>query len=166
MGGAYVVFTSASLPPTLKRRPNFYAIPMDQIISIHCRAIHHNGGLTMEQRLQGFHNGFYGGDGYAIWIDLVVKPHAFDPPDQHEANLTIEGYYNARTFYAPKYETPNTIPDVRTTIHWEPNVVTDKNGVATISYYNADPKGKIRVVAEGVTPDGVPVSAAMVNEVK
>ena len=43
----------------------------------------------------------------------------------------VYGYYQARTFYTPKYDIPQSEynkPDLRTTIYWDPNVVTDKDG--------------------------------------
>jgi len=174
-----IIFTCDSLGVQRTKFIDFYAIPMDQITSLHFQEIHINGGVpSTRQQEQGFEFGYTGYDGatgkmtvyppelYAIWIDFKAKPHAFDHLDRHVANLDIDGYYLSRTFYAPCYPEAGNKPDIRTTIHWEPNVTTDQNGLAIISYYNADPKGKIRVVAEGITPDGVPVSAMTVYEVK
>ncbi len=36
-------------------------------------------------------------------------------------------------------------------------ISTDAEGKATVSYYNADPKSKIRIVVEGLTEKGVPI---------
>lgn len=152
-----LVFTSDSLPAIKTKTVNFYAIPMDKIISIHCTAIHIVGLPNYKQEQQGFKTLPFG-DAYFVWLDLVVRPGAFDPPDLHAANLVIEGYYKARTFYAPKYITPNNQPDLRTTIYWEPNITTDQNGEATIIYYNADPATAVNVAVEGITPDGKPVT--------
>jgi len=68
-----------------------------------------------------------------------------------------KGYYKARTFYAPKYDDPkaNTqIADLRSTIYWNPSVITDKDGNASFEYFNADAKGSYRVVVEGIGADG------------
>ena len=59
-----------------------------------------------------------------------------------------------------------TKPDARTTIHWEPYVMTDASGQATVNFYNADPKTKVRVVVEGVTDKGVPVTGSVLYNVK
>ena len=96
-----LIFTSDSLPAIKTRTVNFYAIPMDKIISIHCQAIHIVGIPNPKQFEQGFDTMPFG-DAYFVWLDLVVQPGAFDPPDFHVANLKIEGYYKARTFYAPQ----------------------------------------------------------------
>ena len=66
------------------------------------------------------------------------------------------GFQKPAAFYAPKYDTPalNTKPDLRTTIHWEPNLTTDEEGNATFSFYTADTPSTYTVVIEGVTEDG------------
>jgi hypothetical protein len=67
------------------------------------------------------------------------------------------GYYASRQFYQPKYDAPETnikMADLRSTIYWKPVVVTDKDGKASFSFYNADAKGTYRVVIEGIDNDG------------
>lgn len=69
-----------------------------------------------------------------------------------------KGFYQARQFYSPQYDDPKTntaLADLRTTIYWKPNIVTDAaTGKATISYFNAGSKGNYRVVIEGMDEDG------------
>jgi hypothetical protein len=67
------------------------------------------------------------------------------------------GYYKARQFYAPKYdhqENGFVRKDLRSTIFWKPELVTDKDGNASIDYYNADATGSYRVVIEGIDENG------------
>jgi hypothetical protein len=67
------------------------------------------------------------------------------------------GFYKAREFYSPQYDNPKTntkIADLRSTIYWQPNITTDKDGKASFSYFNADGKGTYRVVIEGIDADG------------
>jgi TonB-dependent SusC/RagA subfamily outer membrane receptor len=66
------------------------------------------------------------------------------------------GFYKAREFYAPKYDInpQNPRADLRTTIFWKPDVVTDKDGNASFEYYNADGQGTYRVVVEGIDDKG------------
>jgi hypothetical protein len=69
----------------------------------------------------------------------------------------FKGYHLARVFYSPKYDHPKTDkepPDARSTIYWNPNIITDKNGKASFEYFNADSKGTYRVVVEGVDVNG------------
>ncbi|WP_113639526.1 Plug and carboxypeptidase regulatory-like domain-containing protein [Nubsella zeaxanthinifaciens] len=69
-------------------------------------------------------------------------------------NMLI-GYDTVKTFYSPKYDvTPNTDPDLRTTVFWEPKIITDSNGKANISYFNTDLPGMYRIVIEGIDGTG------------
>ncbi|WP_426668872.1 hypothetical protein ACPPVU_21925 [Mucilaginibacter sp. McL0603] len=70
--------------------------------------------------------------------------------------ITIQGYYKAREFYSPKYESNiiSTPPDLRSTIYWKPELTTDKDGNASFDYYNADGAGNYRVVIEGINDKG------------
>ncbi len=68
-----------------------------------------------------------------------------------------KGFYKARQFYSPQYDNPHTnqkMTDLRSTIYWNPNIITDKDGKASFSYFNADGKGTYRVVIEGIDADG------------
>ncbi len=67
------------------------------------------------------------------------------------------GFYKAREFYSPKYENTtaaNDRRDLRSTIFWAPEVVTNKDGFASFEYYNADGRGTYRVVIEGIDEKG------------
>ena len=68
------------------------------------------------------------------------------------------GYQLPIEFYSPKYDTQekidNSKPDLRTTIYWQPNVITDDNGNAKIDFYSADDPGSYSVIIEGVSEDG------------
>lgn len=67
------------------------------------------------------------------------------------------GYYAVREFYVPDYAVIDSLAemrDLRTTIHWEPHIVTDEEGKAQISFYTADQPGTYRVVIEGLDVQG------------
>lgn len=70
--------------------------------------------------------------------------------------IAIQGYQKVEPFPAPSYAKNKsaTTTDLRTTIHWEPNITTDSNGSAVISFYSADLEGIYRVVVEGLAIDG------------
>jgi TonB-dependent SusC/RagA subfamily outer membrane receptor len=87
--------------------------------------------------------------------------------DAGETNKVVEsigvlpiapmGFYKARTFYSPKYDTVNgnsTKPELRSTIYWNPEIRTDKDGNATVDYYNADAAGIYKVIIEGIDSNG------------
>lgn len=77
-------------------------------------------------------------------------------PKSNVVDLTPLGYVKAREFYAPKYDTPErqAVHDIRTTIYWNPNVVTDEEGKASLHFFNADGRGSYRVVVEGMDEEG------------
>jgi hypothetical protein len=67
------------------------------------------------------------------------------------------GFYKAKAFYMPKYGLPkkdNEPQDTRSTVYWNPNILTDKDGKASMEFYNNDAKGIYRVVIEGIDDDG------------
>ena len=105
-------------------------------------------------------------DTYLLYI--TVTPDALVNKDFGFEQADIKGYYETRTFYKPLYDTASTLnkPDLRTTIHWEPNIITDANGHATVTYYNADPKTKVRIIVEGIKATGGPITGTSVYTVK
>jgi len=68
------------------------------------------------------------------------------------------GYQQPVEFYAPKYDTLEkrnaTVPDLRTTIYWQPVVQTDEQGEASFEFYTADESTSYTVVIEGLADDG------------
>jgi CarboxypepD_reg-like domain len=62
-----------------------------------------------------------------------------------------------KQFYKPRYavnDTTKHLLDLRSTIDWEPNVITDKNGDASISFYAADSPSAYTVIIEGSDGNG------------
>ncbi|HTE02355.1 MAG TPA: carboxypeptidase regulatory-like domain-containing protein [Mucilaginibacter sp.] len=70
--------------------------------------------------------------------------------------ISVQGYYKAREFYSPKYTSilDNGRKDLRSTIYWRPEIVTDKDGNASIDYFNADGAGSYRVIIQGMDDKG------------
>lgn len=66
-------------------------------------------------------------------------------------------YGDNKTFYSPKYTSTNKSdkkPDFRSTIFWEPNLVTNDSGTANFSFFSADKKGSYTVWIEGADMTG------------
>lgn len=61
-----------------------------------------------------------------------------------------------KQFYRPRYAAGSPIngTDQRSTIHWEPNIVTDSAGCATVSFYSADKPGTYTVTVQGMDMNG------------
>ncbi|MDR3217479.1 MAG: TonB-dependent receptor, partial [Dysgonamonadaceae bacterium] len=68
------------------------------------------------------------------------------------------GYQLPVEFYSPEYDTQDSInspkPDLRTTIYWEPNALTDDKGNVKLDFYTADTSVTYSVVIEGISDDG------------
>ena len=99
---------------------------------------------------------------------LKLRPGAFNM-DTYFDNTTADmtGYYKARIFYQPRFGEIDDKPDPRTqTIYWQPNIVTDSNGEANISFYTTDKKGSVRLVVQGLTENGVPLTTLSAYTVK
>jgi hypothetical protein len=68
----------------------------------------------------------------------------------------LAGYTPYKEFYSPNYSVNNNSqPDVRTTLYWNPYILTDKkNKTYKIEFYNNDISKKLRVVLEGINAEG------------
>src|SRR5690606_11521226 len=58
-----------------------------------------------------------------------------------------KGIAISKEFYKPVYEPGSQTQfqkDLRTTIHWEPSIVTDETGTATFDFYTSDEPGTYR----------------------
>lgn len=65
-------------------------------------------------------------------------------------------YGNKKVFYSPKYtaENDNKTPDFRSTIYWNPNIITDEKGETSVSFFTSDKKGTYTVWLEGTDLEG------------
>ena len=80
--------------------------------------------------------------------------------------MIVKGYDVPRIFYSPDHSVVATpdMPDLRSTLLWDPDVSIIDNG--TIDYYNADIKGNVMIVVEGISSGGVPVSGKLEYKVE
>jgi hypothetical protein len=114
----------------------------------------------------GLVNSAYSSNG-AIVVNLKKAPEATKIsyrelkdllPKRNEVTFMPKGYAAIKSFYLPRYNGPReaqTNPtDIRSTIYWNPNIITDKTGTALLEYFNADGKGTYRAIIEGIDKDG------------
>ena len=100
-------------------------------------------------------------------VDIIMRPGVLDTKDYFDNTMAdMAGYYKAREFYKPRFDKPDAIDPRTNTIHWEPNITTNEKGEATVSFYNTEQTGKIRLVAEGISPNGTPLAETGSYEVK
>ena len=67
-----------------------------------------------------------------------------------------QAYDIAKEFYVPKFDAlrAKTTPDIRSTIYWNPNVITSANGRLMLSFPNNERSGTYRVTIEGIGKNG------------
>lgn len=66
-----------------------------------------------------------------------------------------KGFDVIKQFYSPRYDVnPDNKPDYRTTVYWNPHVITDQTGKVKVNYFNTDQPGTYRIVIEGIDGDG------------
>ena len=69
----------------------------------------------------------------------------------------MNGYNVCKDFYSPDYSKqtpPDSIKDYRRTLYWNPNLMLDKDGKATVTLYNNARTTQISVDAAGQAADG------------
>ena len=87
----------------------------------------------------------------------------------HSATIKLSGYNEPRIFYAPKHHTTlesDYKPDLRTTLFWEPNIRIENNKDVFLNYFNADNPSKVKIMVEGITSTGIPVTGTTEYDVK
>lgn len=84
--------------------------------------------------------------------------------------LNYEGLQLQREFYSPQYDSPTEAasrhPDLRNVLFWAPEIRTNKEGKAIISFYTSDETGRYTVRINGLTADGEPVTQTTEFEVR
>ena len=72
--------------------------------------------------------------------------------------VTPLGFQKPSQFYVPKYEVDsilkNSQPDLRTTIYWNPKLITDSNGTVHVKFFTADKSTNYSIVMEGISNSG------------
>jgi hypothetical protein len=90
--------------------------------------------------------------------------------DPRAVVLDYEGLQLERKFYSPVYESDrelnSTIPDFRSALYWNPEVITNSEGKNSLEFYTGDRPGKYICVIEGSTTNGESGSRYFTFEVK
>jgi hypothetical protein len=104
---------------------------------------------------------FYSSDGMingAIAIYTKRMEDYKQPEIKGLPNLVLAGYSKFKEFYSPSYEEPDensTKPDNRTTIYWNPNLITNQaQQRIRIDFFNSDFTKSFNMVLEGINSDG------------
>lgn len=98
----------------------------------------------------------------AIKTRMGSAPASREPrPDRSKLQvISMAGYSEAAEFTSPDYSdltNGDDRTDYRSTIYWNPLVITDEKEPYMVSFYAADVPTRYRIVVEGVTAEGEPV---------
>ena len=107
----------------------------------------------------GSETAIYGPAGRYGVIIIYTKTGKAKPNNAFSSKHTIQGYSRLKEFYSPKYDVvleEHKNPDNRTTLYWNPTVKTDKNGNATIIFYNSDSASSFEVDIQTLSDYGIP----------
>jgi hypothetical protein len=77
-------------------------------------------------------------------------------------------FASRKEFYSPKYtvKAPVVVPDTRSTIFWEPNIITGPDGQASVSFYTADKTATYTLHVQGADMEGFVGSARSIIKVR
>lgn len=101
--------------------------------------------------------------GQQVVMDLRMKDEKIQEGAQFIPNqVAATQYHIAKQFASPDYinsaEPPKDSPrtDFRSTLYWNGNIVTDRTGKTTVSFYASDEITSFRIITEGIAVDGMP----------
>lgn len=89
----------------------------------------------------------------ANWWDNHIRPRG----RYHSVVIQPRKFSTTREFYnaPPTHRDPRERQEDLTTVYWNNTLVTDRNGEATVTFYNSDATSAFRLTAEGITADGL-----------
>lgn len=94
-----------------------------------------------------------------VFIEVTTKTGS-GPFLKKSSNLSLFRpltYGDNKLFYSPNYTLTNKAdlePDLRSTVFWAPNILTNEKGEAKTSFFSADQKGSYTVWIEGTDIQG------------
>jgi len=124
-------------------------------------SINPNDVESIEVLKSGFSSAIYGLRGYGGVLIITTKRGEDNRGYRTYApgimGYNPKGFYKGREFYSPNYDDPeinSKIADLRTTIYWNPNVVSDSTGKASVEFFNSDGSGNYKAIVEGINVNG------------
>jgi hypothetical protein len=79
--------------------------------------------------------------------------------NQRAVTTNFEALQHERLFYAPRHHgtTPaDHLPDLRTTLLWQPGINTPSGKEQTIEFFTSDLSGEYEVIIQGISASGLP----------
>lgn len=101
--------------------------------------------------------GMYGGNGVIVITSKSGDAISSSYTPTGIVTITPKGLYVPRTFFKPQYDATiqnKLTHDLRTTIAWEPNLITPKDGKTHFEFFTSDEPGTYKLTVEGISMDG------------
>jgi hypothetical protein len=118
---------------------------------------------------QQYFQGFKSFDGVLNFTSYAGDMAGIEP-DPGAFVLDYPGLQLKRKFYAPEYKTPEQtagpLPDFRSLLCWAPELKTDREGKASLSFYASDLPGRYAVVLQGLSGSGMTGTRTVFFDVK
>jgi len=93
--------------------------------------------------------------GCVVFIETFPDEGIPVQPGRGVRKTWLDGYSQVKEFYSPNYSILPPEADYRRTLYWNPSVKTDKDGKASIQFYNNSSCKSFSISAETITPQGV-----------
>lgn len=100
-----------------------------------------------------------------VWLprDVPRRGFIYPGPQYNEKQLLekygiakVQGYYPKREFYQPdSYDLQSSLPDPRNLLQWQPEVITDNNGMAEIPFATSDINTEFIGIVEAIDGNGL-----------
>ena len=101
--------------------------------------------------------GMEGGNG-AILINTTSGAPKNETTVNGSSSFYSDGFFTTRPFMMPDYNNMETkaskIPDLRTTIYWDGNIITNKEGKVSINFFTADMPATYLITVTGISENG------------
>ncbi|RYF25881.1 MAG: hypothetical protein EOO42_02830 [Flavobacteriales bacterium] len=113
----------------------------------------------IEVLTSNYNTSIFGEEGFwgIIFITTKNGSSTKNTPSTNTSSTKNRGFTAAKQFYSPDYDNPKTnlqLNDLRSTIYWNPNVITNDKGQASLSFFNASTPGIYKVIVEGMDAFG------------
>ena len=76
---------------------------------------------------------------------------------------TLKGFALAKPFYFPNHNQPQAVSDNRLTLYWNPEISTDANGEAVVSFYASDVSGNFKIMVEGMSQNNAGMATKLIR---
>lgn len=112
--------------------------------------------VNQERKLQRF--GEMGKNGIVL---VQTKKSVANKVVASSTVFPISGLSDEIEFKSPTYTgtTQSHVPDLRSTLYWNPKITMGANGKATVKFYTSDDAGPMTIKVSGLTINGQPFSA-------